>query len=233
MRIAISCEGDSVSSHFGRCSFFTIIEIEDGELKDRQIISNPGHRPGFLPQFLQEKGIDCIVTGGMGERAQSLFSQIGIQVILGITGRIDEVIDKLIKGELEEKESLCERRVRKEKIHYNLKKQRKSTNICITATADNLDSQVDPRFGRCRYFIIVNPDTLEFEAIRNPNFETASGAGIKSAQFIIDKDIKTILTGDIGPNALEVLREAGIQVITGISGRIEDVIREYKEDKGR
>ncbi|MCK5535127.1 NifB/NifX family molybdenum-iron cluster-binding protein, partial [bacterium] len=58
--------------------------------------------------------------------------------------------------------------------------------ICITAQGDNLDSMVDSRFGRCRYFIVVDSDTLEFEAIQNPNTETTGGAGILSAQLIAE-----------------------------------------------
>jgi predicted Fe-Mo cluster-binding NifX family protein len=108
LRIAISTDGDFVSAHFGRCPSFTIIEIDDGKLINKQTITNPGHHPGFLPQFLQQRGVDYIIAGGMGRRAEDLFAQVGIQTILGISGNIDEVIDKIIKGTLEGGESLCQ-----------------------------------------------------------------------------------------------------------------------------
>ncbi len=107
MRIAISTDGDVVSAHFGRCPSFTIIEIDNGKVIDKQTIANPGHHPGFLPEFLHKKGVECIIAGGMGHRAEGLFSQAGIQTIMGISGGIDEVIDKIIKGTLEGGESLC------------------------------------------------------------------------------------------------------------------------------
>ena len=107
MKIAISTEGDSVSPHFGRCPSFTILEIENGKLVNREIINNPGHHPGFLPQFLQERGVSYIIAGGMGQRAMSLFVQQEIETIMGISGTIEEVIDKLIKGTLKGGESLC------------------------------------------------------------------------------------------------------------------------------
>ena len=107
MRIAISTDGDFVSAHFGRCPSFTIIEIDDGKLINRQTIANPGHHPGFLPQFLHEKGVNYIIAGGMGYRAEGLFAQTGIQTIVGVSGSIDEVIDKIIKGTLKGGESLC------------------------------------------------------------------------------------------------------------------------------
>jgi len=107
MRVAISTDGDFVSAHFGRCPSFTIVDIDNGKLISRQSIANPGHHPGFLPQFLHQKGVKYIIAGGMGQRAEGLFVQAGIQIIVGVSGSIDEVIDKIIKGTLEGGESLC------------------------------------------------------------------------------------------------------------------------------
>ncbi|MGD9015056.1 MAG: NifB/NifX family molybdenum-iron cluster-binding protein [Candidatus Omnitrophota bacterium] len=108
MRVAISTDGDYVSAHFGRCPSFTIVDIEQGKITNKEVIDNPGHQPGLIPQFLHQKGAECIVAGGMGMRATSFFNQLGIQAIVGINGRIDEVIDKLQKGQLEGGKSLCE-----------------------------------------------------------------------------------------------------------------------------
>ena len=107
MKMAISTDGRYVSAHFGRCPQFTIIKVEDGELVGKEVIDNPGHHPGFLPQFLRERGVSCIIAGGMGMRATQLFDQAGIQTIVGITGEIDEVIDQILKGTLKGGESLC------------------------------------------------------------------------------------------------------------------------------
>jgi predicted Fe-Mo cluster-binding NifX family protein len=107
MRIAISTDGEYVSPHFGRCPDFTIVETEEGKVLSRETVKNPGHAPAFLPQFLSERGIGCIIAGGMGRRAEGLFSEQGIEIIVGVEGRIDEVIDKLAKGILKSGESLC------------------------------------------------------------------------------------------------------------------------------
>lgn len=107
MRIAISTDGEYVSAHFGRCPAFTILDIENGEVKKKETLENPGHQPGSIPQFLHEKGVECIVCGGMGRRATGFFSEYGIQTILGVTGRIDEVLQKIASGTLEGGESLC------------------------------------------------------------------------------------------------------------------------------
>jgi len=104
-----------------------------------------------------------------------------------------------------------------------------SEKICITSDGDKLDSKVDPRFGRCRYFIIVDTDTMEFEAILNPNIEAMGGAGIQSGQFVSGKNIKAVLTGNVGPNAFQTLQAAGVSVITGISGTVKETAEKYKK----
>jgi len=100
--------------------------------------------------------------------------------------------------------------------------------IAISATGSTLDAEVDPRFGRCQYFIIVDPETLEFGALENSSAMAAGGAGISTAQMIAGKGVEVVLTGNCGPNAYQVLSAAGIQVITGVSGKVEDAIQGYK-----
>jgi len=108
MKIAISTDNNYVSAHFGRCPEFTVLEIENGEIISQKVIPNPGHQPGFLPEFFAQQGIEAMIAGGGGRRAQMLFEEKNIQFILGVTGKIDEVIAKLCRGELEGGESLCQ-----------------------------------------------------------------------------------------------------------------------------
>ena len=103
--------------------------------------------------------------------------------------------------------------------------------IAISATGSTLDAKVDPRFGRCQYFIIADPETMEFEAINNSSAMAAGGAGISAAQMIAGKGVEAVLTGNCGPNAYQVLSSAGIRVITGVSGMIKDVIEGYRTGK--
>ena len=103
--------------------------------------------------------------------------------------------------------------------------------IAISATGSTLDAEVDPRFGRCQYFIIADPETMEFEATNNDSASASGGAGISAAQMIVKKGVEAVLTGNCGPNAHQVLSPAGIKVITGISGKIKDVINDYRAGK--
>lgn len=107
MRAAISTDGEYVSAHFGRCPSYTIIDIENSDIINKEKIDNPGHQPGFIPRFLHERGVECIIAGGMGMRARNLFDQFQITTILGISGRIDNVMEELKNGTLKGGESLC------------------------------------------------------------------------------------------------------------------------------
>lgn len=101
--------------------------------------------------------------------------------------------------------------------------------VCITSQGNSLDSQVDPRFGRCLYFLVVETDTLEYEAIKNPNIDAMGGAGIQSGQLVAGRQVKAVITGNVGPNAFETLQAAGIEVITGASGSIKEAIERYRK----
>ena len=107
MKISISTDGEFVSGHFGRCPSFTIADIENSNVIQKEIIPNPGHHPGFLPEFLQERGVRCIIAGGMGQRAKSLFTEKGIRVLMGVSGRVDDVIEQFAQGLLEGGENSC------------------------------------------------------------------------------------------------------------------------------
>ena len=100
--------------------------------------------------------------------------------------------------------------------------------IAVSAAAPGLDAEVEPRFGRCPQFVIVDPQSMEFEALENTNAMAAGGAGISTAQMIADKGVEVVLTGNCGPNAYQTLSAAGVQVVTGVSGSIRDAVEAYK-----
>lgn len=100
--------------------------------------------------------------------------------------------------------------------------------IAISATGIDLAAQVDPRFGRSKHFIIFDPETSQYEAMDNSNAAAGGGAGIATAQMIVDKGVRAVMTGNCGPNAYQVLSAAGIQVITDVAGTVREAIEAYK-----
>jgi predicted Fe-Mo cluster-binding NifX family protein len=105
--------------------------------------------------------------------------------------------------------------------------------ICVTSEGKTLSSKIDSRFGRCQNFIFFDTDTEKFEVQENTNAQFQGGAGIQSGQLMVSKGVKAVLTGNIGPNAHQVLSTAGISVFTGVSGMVKDAIEGYKNGRYR
>jgi len=103
--------------------------------------------------------------------------------------------------------------------------------IAVTAVEPSLDAAVDPRFGRCPHFVIVDAEKETFEAFKNTNATVGGHAGAPSAKMIASKGAKVVLTGKCGPSAFRALSAAGIKVVSGCSGTVRDVINQYKEGK--
>ncbi|MGK0466074.1 NifB/NifX family molybdenum-iron cluster-binding protein [Clostridium sp.] len=107
MRIAVASEQSKVSGHFGYCEGFTIYEVEEGTIVSNSFTANPGHKPGYLPVFLNELNVNTIIAGGMGETAQNLFNENGIEVVVGAQGLSEDAVQKYISGELKSTGSVC------------------------------------------------------------------------------------------------------------------------------
>ena len=103
--------------------------------------------------------------------------------------------------------------------------------ICVTSIGDNIDSDVDPRFGRCKYFLIIDTDSMNVKPISNDSMMTSGGAGIQAAQMVAKTGAKTVITGNIGPNAFQTLKAADIKIITEVNGKIKDVVERFNQGK--
>lgn len=103
--------------------------------------------------------------------------------------------------------------------------------IAVSVAGQGLEGEVDPRFGRCQAFLVVDSETMEFEPVANTAATSGGGAGIAAAQVIVDKGAEVVLTGNCGPNAFSVLEKAGIQVITGVTGTVREAVENYKAGK--
>jgi len=106
--------------------------------------------------------------------------------------------------------------------------------IILTAQEPDIKSQVDPRFGRGKYFLSIHPTTMDWQAYPNPAIHQAHGAGIAAAQWVNDQNAQVLISGDFGPNAARALQATAIELYLFDSAQTaEEVIRQYQENKLR
>ena len=103
--------------------------------------------------------------------------------------------------------------------------------IAVSASGGGLDAAVDPRFGRCPYFVIVDTETMHSEVVPNESGNMAHGAGIQAAQTVVGQGVQVVLTGNIGPNAYQALSAAGTKIVTGVTGTVREAITSYKNGR--
>ncbi len=102
--------------------------------------------------------------------------------------------------------------------------------LAITSTGKELDSNLDPRFGRTAYFIIADPETMAFEVVENSqNLNLPQGAGIQAGKTIADNRVDVLITGHCGPKAFKVLQNAGVKIMTGARGTVTDAIEQFNK----
>lgn len=111
MRYAIPISGGMVSAHFGHCEQFALIDVDEGSKRilRKELVPSPGHEPGFLPQWLAEEGVSVVLAGGMGSRAQGLFAQNNIDVVVGVLESDPEkAILSYLTGNLSTGDNICD-----------------------------------------------------------------------------------------------------------------------------
>lgn len=107
MKIAVASDRGMVTGHFGHCEHFHIFNSENGKVVSKEVIGNPGHKPGFLPNFLNDLGVNVVISGGMGGGAVDIFNEKGIEVIVGAAGAAHEAAEMYLQGLLKSTGSIC------------------------------------------------------------------------------------------------------------------------------
>lgn len=99
--------------------------------------------------------------------------------------------------------------------------------VAVSSTGENLNAQLDPRFGRCAFFLVVNPDDMSFEVLDNESAAQGGGAGIQAAQFLASQAVAAVITGNCGPNAVQTLSAAGVELFAGQAGTVKEVVERF------
>ena len=107
-RIALACDDDlglegQMSARFGRCPYYSLVEVEGGDIIKIEVVANPyyhHHEPGVIPHFINTKGVQVMIAGGMGARAIEMFNGFGIEVATGAMGKVENVVKAYLRGEI-------------------------------------------------------------------------------------------------------------------------------------
>ncbi|AFC99678.1 hypothetical protein Mtc_0918 [Methanocella conradii HZ254] len=108
MRICIPVEDGEVSQHFGHTPEFAIFTVEGGKVVSKEMLRSPGHEPGLIPRLMEENGVDVVITGGLGRRAQDMFDEMGIRVVSGASGSVEDALRRFLDGTLVTGENICD-----------------------------------------------------------------------------------------------------------------------------
>ena len=107
MKISVAAMGKDVAQHFGHCENFLFFDIEDGKIVKEESVPNPGHKPGFLPNFLADRGAEVIISGGMGGGAVDIFNERNVEVVVGASGDARTNVEAYLKGDLVTTGAVC------------------------------------------------------------------------------------------------------------------------------
>lgn len=107
MKIAVASDNNRVSGHFGHCESFILFDAKAGEIISQKVLPNPGHKPGFLPRYLNDQGIQVIISGGMGGAAVQIFNEHNIEVVIGSAGESSIAAKAYLSGDLKSTGSVC------------------------------------------------------------------------------------------------------------------------------
>lgn len=102
--------------------------------------------------------------------------------------------------------------------------------VVVSATGDDMDTEVSPVFGRCPFYVFVDTESMEWSAVANPAMGASGGAGIQAAQFVLEQGAKAVLTGNVGPNAIEVLDAAGVGVFPVSQGTVREAVEAFRAE---
>jgi len=222
MKIAIVAHNNHIALRFDCAEQLIIVEAELEEGKASIIETRKFQSSHPLARAVEaaELPVEAVVCGGIDRVSCWLLEASEKKVIAWQEGRWDEVVKEIISGLTASSPDISS--IIRNEVQKGMK-------IAITSMGQQLDSSVDPRFGRARWLIIYDTKNDTYEAIDNSkNLNAQQGAGVQTASLAVQKGVGLVLTGDCGPKAAQVLQKAGVRVVTGISGTVKEAIEKIR-----
>lgn len=204
MVIAVALFGDEISPRFDCCVELAFV-ADQGDLCSAKRMRMKRSDSEARIMRLMDQSCRALLCGGIRHRDRLRLKASGITVIDGLYGPAHE-------------------RLRE----YQNRRIINTMKIAITSTGRDLNADVDPRFGRAAQFIVIDPQTMNFEVVDNQqNLDLPQGAGIQAAKTIVDNQVEALLTGHCGPKAFHVLQSAGVKIYVNVKGTIMDAVTRF------
>lgn len=239
MCIALATYRNRIASLLESSEKFVIIQSPSYDIKNSKSITISNNSPNELLKLLKNNNVKILICGAISGYLRHILEVQNIEVIPWITGNIQSVIQAFRSDNLVSSSFImpgCRRgeccRYRFQRGRQNfiiINKRNRYMKIAISALGPDLQAQVDARFGRAQYFIIIDTATMEFEAVSNESTDAMHGAGIQSGQLMSSKGVSAVITGQVGPNAHQTLTAAGIQIFHSDSITVEQAVEAYNK----
>jgi predicted Fe-Mo cluster-binding NifX family protein len=187
--------------------------------------------------YVADLGVELLICGAISRPLKLVLEARGIDVVGQVCGETEQVLEAFLKGGLNDKSFLmpgCQMDIQPIATGngHDLDDREPHMRVAVTAQGADLSSQVDPRFGRARYLIVIDTETGKFNVLDNSrNLNAVQGAGIQTVKDVVNAGANAILTGQAGPKAREALESAQLQMFLGASGTVEEALKELQSGR--
>jgi len=208
----------TLSEHFGRTAFYVFADVEDNKIEKIELVRNPfeQHGPGQIPNWVAENGVDTMIVKGIGTRAITFFTNLGIKVVKATGDTAKDCLEDYLSGKTDDTDPACNHNHSQGHEHQGHEASEKSETckkkygtVALTVKDKSLDAQTDERFARGKYIVIINGENGTVEFLENNPVEE-HGVGPKMIGTLANKGVKTIIAKSLGQNATLAAQEAGI-----------------------
>ncbi len=240
-RIGICHHMDRVSPVFDVAENLQVFEIENGRVERREERSLISRDIYARAKEVSGCGIDTIICGAISFPLEMALQGAGVRVLAFVRGPIDDVVRAFVEGRLDDTTFFMpgcrprggRLRGRRGRLRTHTRSMKGGPmKIAVTSTDGAMDGKVDERFGRCRKVIIYDPETKEVRIVDNStNMGLAQGAGIQTAQNILNTGARAVISGHVGPKAFQALSAAGIEVYSAIGMTVNEALSQLQEGR--
>ena len=245
MKVVIPIWQGRISPVFDAAGHMLVIDIEDGIEIKRYTETIHEMELTHKVKYIVDLGVDLLICGAISRPLEVMLLSAGIQIISQTCGNVEEVLSAYMSGKLTEQVFLmpgCRKRFRHgqwNRVDINeidfrdkRKSERTSMKVAVSSYGQDMTSEVDPRFGRAKFFILVDIESGELTVHENTqNLNAVQGAGIQAARNVLEFGADAVITGNVGPKAFTTLKAGNVGVYTGASGPVEDAIAAFKAEQ--